>query len=332
MSAWQSANRRLPRLRQWTWLAGAALLLAGCATGSAATVQSAATPPAPHCGVATATPTHYRHVVWIWFENRNYDQIIGNAAQAPYFNKVAAACGQATDYHAITHPSLPNYLSATAGGRQGPTFDCVPKNCPQSGPSIFTLLNDSGKTWKAYAADMPGNCWLNDHAGYAPRHNPAVYFLDLRASCAQHDVPLGSTRHGPLADDLKANRLASFTYIVPNLCQDTHSCGINAGDRWLATWLPMITSTRAYRDGSTAVFITFDEGYGNTFGEDCVHSTDPSCRVALIAASRSIAHGERVTQSMTPYSLLRTTEELLGLAPLLGHAAQATSMTSALVR
>jgi hypothetical protein len=35
---------------------------------------------------------------------------------------------------------------------------------------------------------------------------------------------------------------------------------------------------------------------------------------------------------MTPYSLLRTTEELLGLSPLLGHAAQATSMTSALVR
>ena len=63
-----------------------------------------------------------------------------------------------------------------------------------------------------------------------------------------------------------------------------------------------------------------------------MHSTDPSCHVALIAASRSIAHRERITQPMTPYSLLRTTEELLGLSPLLGHAAQATSMTSALIR
>ena len=43
----------------------------------------------------------------------------------------------------------------------------------------------------------------------------------------------------------------------------------------------------------------------------------------------SVPSGTRIGEAFTHYSLLRTTEELLGLRPLLGSAATANSMTAA---
>src|SRR5258706_10348368 len=69
--------------------------------------------PSP-CGLGGTPPQTYEHVVWIWFENHGYGQIIGSGA-APFFNHTAEACGLATNYQAIAHPSLPNYIAATSG-------------------------------------------------------------------------------------------------------------------------------------------------------------------------------------------------------------------------
>src|SRR5919109_3419040 len=76
------------------------------------------------CGALHAPAVGYQHVIWIWLENHSYEQLIGPpgspaAAGAPYLNALAARCGLATNYHNITHPSLPNYLAATAGSTLG---------------------------------------------------------------------------------------------------------------------------------------------------------------------------------------------------------------------
>src|SRR5262249_50214783 len=65
------------------------------------------------CGTL-ATPPSYTHVIWVWMENHSYDTIIGNS-QAPYINTLAGQCGLATNYHNISHPSLPNYIAGTSG-------------------------------------------------------------------------------------------------------------------------------------------------------------------------------------------------------------------------
>jgi hypothetical protein len=83
-----------------------------------------------------------------------------------------------------------------------------------------------------------------------------------------------------------------------------------------------------YTSGSTAVFITWDEGTGGSTGENCVSNTDTSCNVATIVVSPSTPAGAQSATSFSHYSLLGTTEQLLGL-PLLGQAASATTMTSA---
>ncbi|HVB45884.1 MAG TPA: hypothetical protein VNF47_24685 [Streptosporangiaceae bacterium] len=95
------------------FLAAAALAVLGgpavaaTAGGPASAVPAAATGP---CGTL-ATPPAYSHVIWIWMENHSYSDIIGNTA-APYINSLASECGLATNYHNITHPSLPNYIGA----------------------------------------------------------------------------------------------------------------------------------------------------------------------------------------------------------------------------
>ena len=47
--------------------------------------------------------------------------------------------------------------------------------------------------------------------------------------------------------------------MAPNLCDDTHDCGVSTGDQFLKTLLPQILSSQAYRSGKTAVFVVWDE-------------------------------------------------------------------------
>src|SRR5215468_5159749 len=88
--------------------AAAALAVAAAPAATAATTASA-TDPGP-CGTVTTAPA-YTHVIWIMMENHSFGDIIGNTAQAPYINTLAGECGLATNYHNISHPSLPNYVA-----------------------------------------------------------------------------------------------------------------------------------------------------------------------------------------------------------------------------
>jgi phospholipase C len=281
------------------------------ATPRAAAVQGRAAKPCRGARV----PKRYQHVVWIWFENHGLDQVIGSK-QAPYFNSVAGACALATRYSAITHPSLPNYIAATSGGTQGIHGDGPPSKNATRARSIFELA----RSWKAYQESMPGPCHLkNGGHGYAVRHDPSAYYLRLRPVLCRRDVPLGTPRSGALASDLRRNRLPRFSFITPNTCNDMHDCSVRTGDAWLRSWLPKLLASRAYRAGRTAIFITFDESEGGG-----------SNRVMTIAVTPSVRRGTRTAAALSHYSLLRTTERMLGLRPLLGKAAQAGSMRTRL--
>jgi phospholipase C len=277
------------------------------------------------CGTMSNPPATYAHVVWIWMENHSFDQIIGSSA-APYINKIAGSCGLATNYHNITHVSLPNYIGAVTG--LGLTelkpfiFDCSPAtNCETAADSLFA----QAPSWKAYLESMSTNCQPTGFTGYAVRHNPPVYLTSLDG-CATFDVP-----YEQLQPDLDAGTLPAFSFVTPNTINDMHDgsdpAAIEAGDSWLEQNLPAILGSVNYRQGSTAVFITFDEGEGAVFGEDCAaNPDDESCHVATIVISPYTRAGTTSATSFTHYSLLRTTEEMLGIGQLLGEAAGATSM------
>ena len=64
------------------------------------------------------------HIFYIMMENHATNQIVGNQADAPFINELAHRFSVATNYHGVTHPSLPNYLSAISGDFQGIWDDC----------------------------------------------------------------------------------------------------------------------------------------------------------------------------------------------------------------
>ena len=114
--------------------------------------------------------------------------------------------------------------------------------------------------------------------------------------------------------------LAAFSFITPNLCDDTHDCPVATGDAWLARWMPALLSSAPYRAGDTAIFITWDEGEGGSSDACATNTTDPGCHVATIVVSPSTPRGTRSALLFSHFSLLRTTEQLLGLGTFLGHA------------
>jgi hypothetical protein len=306
------------------------VLLAACALvattmGVHSAVASARPGPAVQatsgpCG--TATSATYTHVLWIWMENHSYGTIIGSS-RAPYINSVAKECGLATNYHNISHPSLPNYISATSGlalSKLAPfVSDCDPvPGCTTAAKSIF----GQGESWKAYEESMPSNCFKTDSGEYAVRHDPPPYYTTL-AGCATLDVP-----YPKLASDLSSGKLPAFSFVTPNLIDDMHDGTVKQGDTWLSNNLPVILASSAYKSGSLAVVITWDEGEGGSSNNCALNTTDVGCHVATIVVSPTTKVGSKSSTLFNHWSLLRTTEDLLHL-PALGQAAAATSMASA---
>jgi hypothetical protein len=156
------------------------------------------------------------------------------------------------------------------------------------------------------AAALPANCDPLDAGLYAVRHNPAAYYTNL-SDCSSLDVPLASP------PDLSAK----FTFVTPNLIDDMHDGTVQQGDTWLSTFLPSVLSSSQYQAGRTAVYITWDENDGSGGNQ-----------VATLVIAPSVKPGTQSATVFNHYSLLRTSEEQLGLG-LLANAATATSMRSA---
>jgi phospholipase C len=294
--------------------AAALLLLAACGGGgnhTKASTTTASTPaPAPASSSSTpvgtpSPPKNYEHVVWVWMENHGYSQVIGNSA-APYETALAHQFGTATNYRSVGSPSLPNYIGATSGSTQGISDDDSPSSHALTVDNIFRQVRASGRTERSFQESMPTNCTLSSVDPYAVKHNPAAYYTgaDDRAACRNDDVPFsGTLRSGPLP---------TFSFVTPNLCNDTHDCSVSTGDAWLKKFLPPLLDSPEYRAGTTAVIVMWDED-------------DPMPNIVI---SPTTPAGTVVSQPFDHYSLLRTTEELLGL-PLLDRASSAASMRAA---
>src|SRR5690348_6088772 len=155
---------------------------------------------------------------------------------------------------------------------------------------------------------MSTNCQRTNGGRYAVRHNPATYYTSLRAECRRNDVPLGA----------RPDLSAGFTFVTPNLCHDTHDCAVSTGDAWLSRFLPTVFATAQYRAGTTAVFLTWDES-----------DVSQANHIATLVVAPSVPAGTRVASRLNHLSLLRTTEDLLGISTHLGGAATATSMRRA---
>jgi len=213
------------------------------------------TSPAPVSAVPTpvndgATRASRSPVVVIVLENHEYGSII-DQRRAPYLKRFARRGTLFTHFHALHHPSLPNYLEMTSGQSSG----CRSDDCAKArfrANNLFAQLGYHGIRWAVWAESMGSRCRTSSHGLYASWHNPALYYRNLMPKvCARRDVPY--PKHLP-------RYMPRFVFAVPNLCHDMHDCSIARGSRWLRHHVPPLL-----HHGAT-VIITFDEGLSSVGG------------------------------------------------------------------
>jgi hypothetical protein len=239
-------------------------------------------------GAAAAPPR--APVVVIVMENHTFVQIM-NDPSASYLDHTFVPSGTLfSNYSAVTHPSLPNYLAMVAGSPWG----CHTDSCPPDSfrrNNLFLQLDTARIGWEAWDDSMPSNCFQSNSGNYVVRHNPAVYFTNVVASgsCAQHDVGYPSKMPGTLPP---------FTFITPNVCHDMHSCSVATGDSWLSHHVPALLGAGAI------VIITFDEG------------TVGSNRVLTAVSGPGVPAGSSDASAYSHYGLLAGLENYFGLTKL----------------
>jgi phosphatidylinositol-3-phosphatase len=271
------------------------LLVVGCGGSAAATV--------PKTAPSSVRLPDFTHVVVVVFENHEASSIAGNP-DAPTFNALARRYATLTNYTAVAHPSLPNYLALVSGSTHGISSDCT--DCVVQARSLADALATAGKTWKTYAEGLPYPGFTGASDGrYAKKHDPFLYFRDVADSRARLRRVVPFTE---LAGDLRLHRLPDFSLIVPNLCNDMHDCSVATGDAWLKAHVVPLLHSPQLRSG--VVFVVFDEGTSDTGGGGSIEA---------LALGPTVRRGSRFTGATNHYGLLRTVEDAWGL-PRLGFS------------
>ena len=243
-------------------------------------------------------------------ENHSLSQM---AAGMPYTFSLAQRYGYATNYTAIRHPSLPNYIAIAGGQTYGITDDNPPSSHPLNGLSVFGQAIAAGKTAKVYADGMTSNCMASNTGRYVVKHNPWPYFTPQSETvpCSTHDVP-----ETQLAGDITNGTLPNAGMVIPDLCNDAHDCALSVADDWFKTRMQKIFAGPDWQSGHLAVVLTADEddsSQGNKVLTVVIHPSQ---------------NGHVVTSALTHYSLTRLYEDVVG-APYLFNAATAPSLSAA---
>jgi phosphatidylinositol-3-phosphatase len=278
-------------------------LVVSCASPPDATATQSPPPlestPTPSPTVAESLAPSTPHVFVIVMENAS----LTTALESPSIERLAAKYALATNYHAVSSPSLPNYLAMTSGSTWGIT-DNEYHVLPAGG--LGAQLTEAGVTWRAYMEGLTSAGCLGSPYPYALKHNPFAYY---GGSCPANVVGLDA-----LDADL-ARDTPSFVWITPGLCHDGHDCALTEAGAWLEDLVGRIVTSSVWRDRA-ALFVVWDEGDG------------PSSVVPLIVAAPDV-ESRRVDTIYDHYSLLAAIEDQFGL-PRLGAARDARPLTDLL--
>ncbi len=239
----------------------------------------------------------FRRVFIIMLENAEYDQAI----RQPFLHHLTSLGAVLSDYHAVGHPSYPNYLAAVAGSTLGIT-DNHPSDLDAT--SLVDLLEPAGVSWKVYAENLPSSCFRGSRSPdglYVRRHEPYISFRNVQENPARCDRIVNAEQ---LQTDVAEGTLPQYSLYIPNLKHDGHDTGVRHADGWLETFLsPLLENPSFIQD--TLIVVTFDETPG-PWGS----------RIYTVFIGPMVRSGVTNANWYDHYSLLRTIEENYGVGSL----------------
>ena len=146
---------------------------------------------------------------------------LATALRAPAISALVAKYTLATNYHAVSSPSLPNYLALTSGSTWGISDDGY-HALPAGG--LGAQLTAAGVSWRAYMEGLTSAGCMRSPYPYALKHNPFAYY---GGSCPENVVALDALEADLVRDTPR------FIWITPGLCDDGHDCALAEAGAWL---------------------------------------------------------------------------------------------------
>ena len=226
---------------------------------------------------------HPDHIIFVWLENKDFDNIIGNP-DAPFINSLVKMGTLFTNSHANTHPSYPNYLDFFAGDDNGVKDDACIDNSSLTTPNLYTILKTAGKTFAWYSEDLPKKgskvCVFED---YVAKHNPTTIFNNVPGNINKRfkDFP---------AD---YNLLENVVNISPNNLNDMHSASVKQGDKWVKKHLASLADWCATHNSIFVIY--FDES-----------GTNPDNRIPVIAVGQQVKANYQQNELYDHFSWAKT--------------------------
>jgi hypothetical protein len=240
---------------------------------------------------------HFNKIVYIIFENTNYNDAIAN----PIFKNYAQKGILFTNFLAETHPSQPNYISMIAGSTLNVTND---DNVDLDGKHLGDLLEAKNLSFKSYAENYPGNCFLGKTNGkYARKHVPFLSFKNISQNSSRCLNSVEDSK--AFFNDLSKGSLPNFSIFVPDLNDDGHDTGVAVAAKWLDNTFGQILADPT-KLGDTVFVLTFDES-----------SRIPlSNHIYTVAIGANIKAGTNFDQSVSHITLLKMVEDEFDLGNL----------------
>lgn len=244
---------------------------------------------------AFASAKKFNKVVYIVFENTNYEK----AVLQPYFASLASKGALFTNFTAETHPSQGNYIAMIAGSTLGVVDD---RNVDLKENHLGDLLDSKKISWKVYAENYPGGCFLAKNKGaYARKHVPFLSFLNVTTNPARcRNIVSTDT----FAEDVQSGQLPQFSMYIPNLRSDGHDTGVDFAGRWLSqTMNGIFNNSQVLSD--TMFIITFDES-----------SNNKNNQIYTLFLGGNVQAGVKNNQALKHSSLLKLIEDEFQLGNL----------------
>ncbi len=275
---------------------------------------------------------HFDRVVIIVLENGDYEA----AVKDKNLSDLAAHGASFSNFHALFHPSYPNYLAMVAGTdfgvhRRGRYLADRQVNFPNDAAhkTIADRLIAKGLDFKNYAEELPeGNCPYridSQHVAkskkgdYARKHVPFLSFVEVQEKWCDRVVRVDSGKDDNyFVKDANAG-LVAYSFYSPNMNNDGHNTNVQVAAEWLHKFLDK-TFTEKLRKG-TLVVVTFDESE---------HNADN--RIFTLFLGDMVKDGSQqdpkaLGRYYTHDNVLRTIEDNFGLEPLAAGDRDAAPIT-----
>ncbi|TPX35019.1 hypothetical protein SmJEL517_g02448 [Synchytrium microbalum] len=256
----------------------------------------------------------FDRIITIWLENTNFAVAASNA----YLSSLASQGILLDNYHAVTHPSEPNYMSVVGGDYWG----CIDDAFHELGQNVSTvvdLLEAKKISWAVYQENMPTDGFTgfnysnptDNYTYYVRKHNPVIFY---------DSVALNPTRASRIrnfndfAADVNANVIPQWSFFTPNMKNDGHDTNINWVGNYTQYFLGSLLTNPNFNDNRTLILLTFDENE--------VYPSDNNRVFAVLLGGAVTSSGMAGTVDSTfytHYSTLSTVQNNWGLGSLGRH-------------